>query len=298
MDLHPDAAAYLEELSRLNLPDTSGGDVQAIRTRYSVLCSHFAGTRIAMERIEETAGPVPMRRYVPEGSVPERALVWFHGGRMISGSLDTHDAACRMLAAASGWTVLSVDYRLGPEHPFPAAVDDAEAAVRFALSGHGQVAVGGDSAGGSLALDAALQCSGSFRGPGSLRALLLVYPMLDATMSLPSHAEFARGPWTSSADIAAGYDLWLPEGCDRRSPRVSPRFAEDLSGLPPSWILVSGIDPLRDEGLEIARRIRAAGVRAECMRVERQIHGFLTYPKRFAAAREAAGSIASFLASC
>jgi acetyl esterase len=290
--LHPDAAGFLEELDRLGLPSASGSDAGTLRARFRRICAHFAGAPAEMEEVEDLAAPVRARRYLPPEARAGEALVWLHGGRMITGDLETHDAACRLLARACGCPVLAVDYRLGPEHPFPAALEDARAALEWAASAYERVAVGGDSAGAALALDAALHAR------GRTRALVLVYPMVDATMSEPSHREFLHGPGTSSEDIAAGYDLWLPPGTDRRDPLVSPLLAADFAGLPQAFVLTAEYDPLRDEGRRLAERLREDGVRVEFREVARHIHGFLTYPGQFAAAHETAESIAAFLTGC
>lgn len=281
-ELDPDCLAYLEEMRALALPAATPAE---IRARYGALCARYSGPPVDV-RVEDIAGPVPLRLY---GAGP-RLLVWFHGGRMVSGDLDTHDAPCRLLARASGGRVLAVDYRLGPEHPYPAALEDAAAALEFARTLSDEVALGGDSAGASLALAAALEA------PGVVSALALIYPMIDATCSLPSHREFEDGPGTSSRDIRLGYDWWLPAGTDRRAPRVSPLWASGLAALPRTFVLTCGVDPLRDEGLELARRLSAAGVAVERRHYPGHLHGFLTYPARFAAAARAVAETARFLA--
>jgi acetyl esterase len=284
MTLHPDAAAFLEELPLLGLPPSSGAGPEAMRQRYRTLCAHYAGDTAPCERVVDVPGPVPMRVY-GEGS---KTLVWYHGGRMITGDLETHDGLCRRLARATGRRVVAVHYRRGPEHPFPAAIEDAVAAARCQ---DGDVALGGDSAGAALALLAALE-------PGiSAEALLLVYPMLDATRSLPSHETYRNGPGTSSLDIAEGYRLWLPAGADARNPRISPLFAGGLERLPRTWVLTVEHDSLRDEGVELATRLRQARVPVIHAHYAGLIHGFLTFPARFAAAGQAVEEMVGFLAA-
>jgi acetyl esterase len=200
---------------------------------------------------------------------------------MISGDLETHDSLCRHLAAASGWQVLAVDYRLGPEHPYPAAVEDA---MRVVTEIAPRAALGGDSAGASLAL------SGFTR---ETPALVLIYPMVDATRGCESHAEFRTGPGTSSEDIRYGYDQWLPPGADPRDPRVSPLFDPRLVEAPRSLVVTCGVDPLRDEGLLLRDRLP----RCEHLHFEGEVHGFLTYPARFAAAGRTIAAMANFLNS-
>ena len=281
-ELHADCLTYLEELRALALPAATPAE---IRARYGALCARYAGAPAAVP-VEDVAGPVPLRLY-GEGA---RLLVWFHGGRMVSGDLGTHDALCRELARASQGRVLAVEYRLAPEHPFPAQNEDAAAAVRFASTLSDHVSAGGDSAGAALALAAALEM------PGTLSALVLIYPMLDATCSLASHREFASGPGTSGRDIVLGYEWWLPAGMDPRDPRVSPLLAPDFSALPRTFVLTCGVDPLRDEGLELVRRLREADVAVEHRHYADHLHGFLTYPARFRAAAQATAEAAAFLA--
>lgn len=281
----PDVELYFKALDEMDLPPSRVVTVEAARERYRRICRHFAEHGLDGVAVEEVEGPVRARLYGAEGPV----LLWFHGGRMISGDLETHDSACRLLAAATGWRVCAVDYRLAPEHPFPAALDDAATAMDWCRARFGTVAVGGDSAGACLALYAAL------RKPGQALALILMYPMVDATMGSASHEEFKTGPGTSSEDIAMGYDLWLPEGVDREDARVSPLFAANLGSLPPTWVLTAEIDPLRDEGQLLAARAAEAGARVKHECVEHHIHGFLTAPSRFRAAHGAARSIGLFL---
>lgn len=282
MNLDPDCVAYLAELEALNLP---AGTVEEVRARYRALCARYAGKRTEVARVEELHAPIRARLYEDRAGAP--VLVWFHGGRMVSGDLETHDQVCRMLASETGFRVLAADYRLAPEHLFPAAVEDALAAVTFAKTLSNRVAVGGDSAGGHLALWAATR--------EHLEALVLVYPMLDATRSRPSHAEFAGGPATSSEDIRVGYEWWLPQGVDLLDERVSPLFTKELHAVRRAMVVTAGVDPLRDEGLEIARRLEMSGVPVTSLHYEDHLHGFLTYVARFAAAREVVTQIAGFL---
>ncbi len=283
-DLHPDCIAYLEDLAALGLPANT---VHEIRARYRTLCARYAGPLVPVARIVHLSAPVHARLYENNPAAP--LLVWFHGGRIISGDLDTHDSLCRQLAKSSGWRVLSVAYRLAPEHPYPAAIEDAREAIALAGTLSRAVALGGDSAGASLALSMALEAM------PPAKALVLVYPMIDAACSSPSHREFLQGPATSSQDIRFGYHLWLPPDADPRDPDISPFYAADLRALPATFLLTAGIDPLRDEGLALAARIREAGRPLTAIHEPTHIHGFLTYPARFEAARRAIRDIAAFL---
>ncbi len=266
--LHPECAAFLDTLARLDLSADP-------RARYRHLCARFAAPLPASVAVHDEP---PLRWYTPQS--PAAALLWLHGGRFISGGLDTHDSLCRLLADATGRTVIAVDYRLAPEHTFPAAIEDSSAALLDAAARHKRIAIGGDSAGAALALTAALDS----RVP--LDGLILAYPMIDATCHLPSHFEFELGPGPSSLDMRAGWDAWLPAGLDRRNPRISPMFAEDLSVLPRTLLITAALDPLRDEGLSLASRLAQASVPLTHIHHPNHIHGFLTYPAAFAATRE------------
>jgi len=274
--LAPDSAAYLTEIARLNLPART---IDQIRARYRRLCAHFAPPRLEVAGVVDNART---RLYANSDRAP--VLVWFHGGRMISGDLETHDALCRQLVHHSGWRVLAVDYRLAPEHPYPAAFEDAALALHAAHLLSPTVAVGGDSAGAILAIDAARSRAA---------AMVLIYPMIDATLSCPSHAEFRIGPGPSSEDMRFGYDLWLQPGTDRRNPRVSPLFETNPAALPPAFVAVSGVDSLRDEGLRFAQKLSSPTLAL----YEGEVHGFLTCAARFRAAGDVIERIAAFLRS-
>jgi acetyl esterase len=193
--------------------------------------------------------------------------------------VESFDRVTRQLANAAGAVCVSVDYRLAPEHPYPAAVDDARAAVAWAAGDGAQqlgtdrtrVVVGGDSAGGNLAAVAARH------ERASLRAQLLVYPALDATMSGDSHHEFGDGPMLRAGDIEHCWRTYLGDGADAADLDVSPLAARDLAGLPPAYIAVAGHDVLRDDGLRYAEALRAAGVEVTLERYGDMVHGFLRW---------------------
>jgi acetyl esterase len=205
-------------------------------------------------------------------------LVWLHGGGWYVGDVECFDRVTRQLANASGAVCVSVDYRLAPEHRFPAAVDDARAAVRWA-AGHGaaqlgtdpkRVVVGGDSAGGNLAAVAARH------ERAIVRAQLLAYPALDAAMAGDSYREFAAGPMLTPDAMANCWDRYLGDA-DRADPDASPLAARDLDGLPPAYIAVAGHDVLRDDGLRYAEALRAAGVEVTLDRYDDMVHSFLRW---------------------
>jgi acetyl esterase len=261
---------------------------------------------IAMARVEAVAIPGPggatdARLYVPEGtSEPSALLVYFHGGGWVIGGLDTHDDPCRFLAAHSGVSVLSVDYRLAPEHPFPAAAEDALAAYEWAAANAerlaadaGRIGVGGDSAGANLAAATCLTARDA--GIASPAMQLLIYPVTETAGTARSRQTFAEGFMLTRADMDWFEGHYLPPGVDRDDPRVALLNASDLSGLPPAYIATAGFDPLRDEGEEFARRLREAGVQVALRRHPGLIHTFLNLtavcPTARAAMLEAAGAL-------
>jgi acetyl esterase len=224
---------------------------------------------------------LPARAYRPRALEPVGALVWLHGGGWCVGDLDGFDRVCRSLCNAAAATVVSVDYRLAPEHPYPAAVQDADLAVAWA-KGHGaeqlgfdpaRIAIGGDSAGGNLATVAALHA------PGALRAQLLVYPALDAAMDTDSYREFADFTLLTRGAMEWCWSTYLGGSLDGAAaePDASPLHAGDLSGGPPAYIAVAGHDVLRDEGIAYARALEAAGVPVTLREYDDMTHGFLRW---------------------
>jgi acetyl esterase len=223
-----------------------------------------------------TAGQVPARLYRPTAAPdPPTAIVYLHGGAWVSGSLESHDRACRRLAHATGAAVLAVDYRRAPEHPWPAAVDDAVAAARWAAGAlPGPLVLMGDSAGGNLAALACLR----LREQGGPRAAaqVLLFPNTDLTLTRPSVREFGSGWALDAADVAWGAESWVPDPARRADPGVSPLFAPDLAALPAALVVTCAYDPLRDEGEAYARRLAEAGTAVRHRREPGMIHGFLT----------------------
>ena len=269
----------------------------------------FPMARIEALEVPGQAGPVPTRLYVPGGlpaGAPAPLLVYFHGGGWVIGDLDTHDGVCRFLAAAAGTAVLSIDYRLAPEHPFPAAVEDAWAGFSWAVANAGalgidpaRIAVGGDSAGGNLAAVVSLLARA---GGGQMPAMqLLIYPPTDSAGDLPSRQLFAEGFLLTKGDMDSFERCYLPPGSDATDPRVSILLAPDLRGLPPAYVATAGFDPLRDEGEAYALRMREAGVQVALRRHPGLVHSFanLTAISRSSrgAMLEAAGALRMGLAA-
>jgi acetyl esterase len=253
-------------------------------------------------------GDLPGRLYVPTGeqdggstdlSVAGPLLLFFHGGGWMFGDLDTHDAVCRFLAERSGVRVLAVDYRLAPEHPFPAAYDDALEAFRWlgknaeSLGADpGRLAVGGDSAGGCLAATTALAAAEEGL---PLAFQLLVYPGTDMRGGSESRALFAQGFYLTKAFMDLACECYAPDPVQHTDPRMSPVYAEVPPGLAPAYIVTAGFDPLRDEGEAYARRLAEAGVEVELERFPDQIHGFFNVVGAGRTARAANAEIAAKL---
>ncbi len=291
---------------------TEGGSVERARVENRLGASVVSGPPRPMARVEAHTipgprGEIPARLYVSldASAAPQPLLVYYHGGGWVIGDLDTHDGACRFLAEHSGCRVLSVDYRLAPEHPFPAPVEDAIAAFKWAVehagmlgANPGLIAVGGDSAGGNLAAAVCLQVRDA-GGPQPAMQLLL-YPPTDATGGQASRDLFAEGFLLTRGDMDWFEAHYLPDGCDHADPRVSMMRAEDVSGLPPAYVATAGFDPLRDEGETYAKRMSEAGVKVALQRQPGLIHGFANLtaicPSARAAMLEAAGALRMGLA--
>jgi acetyl esterase len=250
------------------------------------------------------AGAIPARLYTPKRLRPRDGLspclVFFHGGGWVIGDLDSHDVVCRILADEGDMLVISVDYRLAPEHKFPAAIDDAIAATRWiadnAMQLHvdvTQLAVGGDSAGGNLAAIVAIDAR-DHDGP-KLKGQMLIYPATDFRMDHPSHSEPETSCLLTHNVIRWFADHYLTSAEDIENWRASPARVADLHGLPPAYVLIAGADPLRDEGDDYARRLAEAGVAVKLQRYPGQFHGFITMGKILPKANEALQDIGGWL---
>ncbi|HET7508574.1 MAG TPA: alpha/beta hydrolase [Solirubrobacterales bacterium] len=296
-------------LDRLTSDDGLAGEKAVAETRAERLKeARIVAHRppIPMARVEAVAIPGPAgkidaRLYVPEaGDEPAPLLVYFHGGGWVIGNLDTHDDPCRFLASRAGVRILAVDYRLAPEHPFPAAAEDAFAAYAWAIGNAERlgadterIGVGGDSAGANLA---AATCLTARDAGAALPAMqLLIYPVAETAGTAPSRRLFGEGFMLTRGDMDWFEDRYLPPGVDREDPRVALLNAPDLSGLPPAYIATAGFDPLRDEGEAFAARLREAGVQVALRRHPGLIHTFANLaaicPSARAAMHEAAGAL-------
>ena len=253
--------------------------------------------------VDGAVGPLPARHYIPAASAaPAPLLVFLHGGGWVLGDLETHDEACRRLCRDAGVHVLSVAYRLAPEHPFPAGVEDAVAAFRWASGAAAKlgadaarVAIGGDSAGGNLAAVACQQLV--LRGGPMPVAQLLIYPSTDLAGETRSAELFATGYFLTRRSRKWCEGQYVGDGVDRADVRISPLRSGDLTRQPPAIVTTAGFDPLRDQGEAYAEALRAAGVPVVLYREESLIHGFINFTVVNRASSDALGRIAGTLRS-
>ena len=287
--LHPQARALLDLIEKSGLPATHTLTPAQARQTYRERRAYAqpAPPEVGESRDLQATGPhgdIPLRLYRPQGSDARTALpalVYYHGGGWVIGDLDTHDTLCRELCNGAGICVIAVDYRMGPEHRFPAAVDDCIAATFWVKDNAAalkvdpaRLAVGGDSAGGNLAAVVAIAARDAGNLP--IRYQLLIYPATDMRRVAPSHTTNGQGYLLTRETMQYFRDHYVGDPQHDLDWRASPLLLEDLSRLPPALLITAGYDPLRDEGLQYAARLTAAGNSAVHVCFERQIHGFVT----------------------
>lgn len=286
MALDPQVKALLDAMAAnpaapriIDLPPEGG------RQMYRAMAAQLEPQGLPIGKVEDMAipgpaGEIPLRIYTPvaagSGALP--VLVYYHGGGWVIGDLETHDALCRTLANESGCKVVAVDYRLAPEHRFPAAADDAFAAVSWVEANASKIgvdpnriAVAGDSAGGNLA--AVVSQLARARKSPRIAFQLLIYPVTDTNVDTGSYRAFATGHFLERDGMIWFFDHYL-NGENRDDPRVAPLKAASLAGLPPAYIVTAGFDPLRDEGRAYAEALKGAGVAVEYINYDGMIHGF------------------------
>ncbi len=275
MPLDPQVRAWLEAGRAAGVRPYEQLGAEAARRVVDLNAADLFGALEEVARIEDVdLDGVPGRVYEPMGA-RAGALVWLHGGGWVIGSLESHDPLCRALAARSGSTVVAVDYRLAPEHPHPAALEDAWTATTWAVREYGAVAVGGDSAGGHLAAVVALRARD--RGV-PLRLQALVVPVTNYAFDTSSYDENGSGFGLERATIEWFWSLYVPDRADAGDPEVSPLRAPDVSATAPALVVTAEFDPLRDEGEAYAAKLRDAGVVVDHHRVAGMPHGFLRMP--------------------
>ncbi|MHB8669873.1 MAG: alpha/beta hydrolase [Acidimicrobiales bacterium] len=314
MPLDPDAAVIKELMEGAWPPLESLPAAEGRRlVRQATEAGRAAGppppemARVQDRTVPGPAGEIPVRIYWPEagGAAPLPVLVYFHGGGFVICDLDSHDSICRQLATGAECAVVSVDYRLAPEHRYPAAVEDAYAATAW-VAAHGaelevdssRIAVGGDSAGGNLTAVVALMARD--RGGPPLCFQLLIYPVTDgwATRDIyPSREENGTGYFLTAEHMRWFWEQYMGAVEDSNDPYACPIRATDLSGLPPAMVITAGYDPLRDEGEAYGHRMADAGVPVEVLRYGGVFHGFFGLSAVVAAAAEAGAAAAEGLRS-
>jgi len=307
MPLDHDAEILLKMIREANRPTFESVGAVAARDLYMAGRKALSPDPMPIADTRDVAipgpgGPIAARVYrsAKNGTLP--VLVFFHGGGWVVGNIDSHEAMCRHLANRAECAVLSVDYRMGPEHKFPAAVEDCFAATAWTADNGaslgvdpGRLAIGGDSAGGNLA--AVVSLLARDKGAPRIAYQVLIYPATDAAMRHDSVARYAEGYVLTRATMRWFYEQYLRTPDDAADWRVSPLLAPDLSRLPPAYVLTAGYDPLCDEGDAYAARLAAAGVPVTHRRFPGQVHGFVTNGRVIRAAETALDEVAAALKS-
>jgi acetyl esterase len=273
----------IDQFSASGMPQLEDMGVEGARQAILAM-SQMGGEPAAVANVTNRtipgpAGEIPVRIYTPNGTAPFPVLVYFHGGGWVIGSLDSHDGTCRDLANGSGAVVVSVDYRLAPEHKFPAGPEDAYAATKWVADNAAslgvdakRIGIGGDSAGGNLTAVVALMARD--RGGPPLVFQVLVYPVTDAACDTRSYVDNAEGYFLTRKAMEWFWGNYLPNAADGSNAYASPLRAASLKGLPPALVITAEFDPLRDEGEAYARRLEEAGVHVRLKRYDGMIHGF------------------------
>lgn len=283
MPLHPQVKLFLENMSKNKVDTFENQSVE--KARQSIVNSSIIKNAEPVKFIEdrEIPGPngsIPIRIYKPIASESLPALVFYHGGGWVIGGIDSHDGICRSLANLSHCAIISVDYRLAPEHKFPAAVYDAYTAAKWVFENADsigvnadKIAVGGDSAGGNLAAVTAIIAKE--RKTPKIVYQVLIYPITDLDINRPSYLKNGEGFMLTRAGMAWFIDHYIKNNEDKTHPYIAPLLLEDLSGLPPAYVMTAEFDPLRDEGELYAQRLKEAGVPVLYKQYNGMIHGFI-----------------------
>ncbi|HJW39612.1 MAG TPA: alpha/beta hydrolase [Rhizomicrobium sp.] len=309
MPLDPIVKGFLDQMKAMGGPKMSEAGAAAGREQFAALLQMVGPRDVPVGKVENKtvptpAGNVPVRVYSPvaAGADPMPALVYFHGGGFVIGNIETHDGLCRLMANEGGLRVVSVDYRLAPEKKFPAAFDDALAALTWVATNASEIgvdanriAVGGDSAGGALAAEVTQAVKA--KGGIALAAQMLLFPVTQIGEETPSLKEFAVGYFLEKETLDWFYKSYVPAGADLNDPRLSPLRAKDVSGLPPAYIMLGGFDPLHDEGMRYADKLRAAGVKVTVADFGDMVHCFVYLQSVLPQARDALAGAAKAVAA-
>ena len=296
MPLHPEYDAVLKQLAATPGPALSDMPVADARAMYRMMrpaAPDLAVGRVDDRSIDGPAGAIPLRIFTPAGQGPFPIFVNFHGGGWVIGDLETADAISRELCDRVGCIVVAVDYRLAPEHRFPAAVDDCYAATKWvAANAHAiggdarRIAVGGESAGGNLA--AVVSHLARDRGGPALCFQLLAYPVTDANLDTGSYRSNAEGYLLTRATMDWFWNTYAPNARDRANPLATPLNAKNFAQLPPALVMTAEFDPLRDEGEAYSKKLKAAGVPVDYVCFDGLIHDFLAMSRQLSAVKPAA----------
>jgi acetyl esterase len=303
MPLDPLVKAFLDKAAAKPRPKPWELPVAAARQSFAGMMQLTGPKDVAVGRVENLSCPGPggdiaLRAYTPIAAVgPLSTLIYFHGGGFVAGNLESHDGLCRLFSSEGGFKVIAVDYRLAPEHPWPAAVDDAWAAVQWIEANAaqlgvdaGRLAVGGDSAGGMLAAIVTQMAREKARPRVAYQ--LLLFPSTQVGAETSSLNEFAVGYFLERRAIDYFNGLYLPPGTDKNASKVSPLRAKDFSGLPEAYVMLGGYDPLHDEGLAYAEKLRAAGAKVTIVDYADMVHCFIYLQTVLSQAHEAVAKAA------
>jgi acetyl esterase len=313
MELDPKAKALLTAIAVAGEPDISIIPLDVAREQVE---KGYARMRIPVKpvgsvqdiSIPNAEGEIPVRIYTPEGEGPFPVIVFFHGGGWVFFHLDAYDPICTHLCSATGYIVASVDYRLSPEYKFPAASDDCFMATHWIIEyckkingDPSRLFLAGDSAGGNLAAVTAMRLRDASAGEtlhtnAQIRGQILIYPVTDYYKpEKSSYTEFAEGYGLTKGAMKWFWDKYLESETDGTNPQAAPVLATDLTGLPPALVIVSGYDPLRDEGIAYAERLQEAGVEVKLSVYGDMIHGFISYLGILKQAKTAIDEIAGWV---
>jgi acetyl esterase len=287
MPLDPLVKAFLDQAAAMPRPKPWDIPVTLLRKNFAGMMTMFGPKDVPVGKIRNftipgPAGDIRARMYAPvaAGGDALPVLIYFHGGGFVVGDLDTHDGICRLFANEGGFRVIAVDYRMAPENKWPAPMDDAETALRWIAENApslgvdaGRIAVGGDSAGGLIS--ACLAQAMREKGGVAIAYQLLMFPSTDLAGHFASMEKFAVGYFMDKQTIEWNTQQLLPKGADPKSPRISPLRAEDFSRLPPAYVMLGGYDPLHDEGLAYAEKLKQAGVKVTIADYGDMVHCFI-----------------------
>ena len=311
MPLDSIVKGFLDQMKALGGPTLAQAGPVAGREQFIALMQLVGPKDVPVGKTQNIAvpgpaGPIAIRVYTPVAAGGEAmpALVYFHGGGFVIGGIETHDGLCRVMANEGGLRVISVEYRLAPEHKYPAALDDAFAALKWVAGNAAEIgvdanriAVGGDSAGGALAAEVAQLAKAS--GKLALAAQMLLFPVTQVGEETASLREFAVGYFLDRETLDWFYASYLTPEADRNDPKISPLRAKDVSGLPPAYVMLGGYDPLHDEGMQYADKLRAAGVKVTVADHSDMVHCFIYFqsvlPQAYEALATAAKAVSAMM---